>query len=57
MKALTDHGIDDIVDLISLTDAELTWIPGVTKDDVDVIKDIISETVEIIEQDEEDDEE
>jgi len=54
VTALTAHGIDDIVDLISLTDAELTRIPGVTKDDVEVIKDIIAENVEIIEPDDED---
>ena len=57
VNALTNHGILDIVDLISLTDAELTRIPGVTQDDVEVIKDIIADTVEIIEQDEDDDEE
>ncbi|HUX50119.1 MAG TPA: transcription termination factor NusA [Spirochaetia bacterium] len=54
VTALTAHGIDDIVELISLTDAELTRIPGVTKDDVEVIKDIIAENVEIIEPDDED---
>ncbi len=53
VTALTNHGIDDIVDLISLTDAELTRIPGVSKKDVEAIKDIIAETVEIIEQDDE----
>ncbi|HUX11871.1 MAG TPA: transcription termination factor NusA [Spirochaetia bacterium] len=54
VTALTSHGIEDIVDLISLTDAELTRIPGVSKDDVEAIKNIIAETVEIIEQDDED---
>ncbi len=56
VTAVTEHGIDDIVDLISLTDAELTRIPGVTKEDVEVIKNIIAETVEIIEQDDEEEE-
>ncbi|WP_455382414.1 transcription termination factor NusA [Salinispira pacifica] len=56
VTALNEHGIDDIVDLINLTDAELTRIPGVSQEDVEVIKNIIAETVDIIEQDDEDEE-
>jgi N utilization substance protein A len=52
IEALEAAGIVDIVDLINLSDSELKAVPGLSSDDVESIKEIIAESVEIIEEEE-----
>ena len=53
VSALKDGGIDDIVELISKTREELAQVPGLSEDDVNLVRSIIEESVEIIEPDDE----
>jgi len=55
VQALTAQGIEDIVDLLNMEEEELRSVPGLTEEDVATIQMIIEETVEIV--DEEDEEE
>jgi saccharopine dehydrogenase-like NADP-dependent oxidoreductase len=57
VETLKAKGVLEIVDLLNMEDADLESIPGLNEDDVLTIKNIIAETVEIIEEDDEDDDE
>lgn len=52
VKRLKDNNIYDIVDLISLDDDELRELKGITEENIAEIKAIISESIEVIEEDE-----
>jgi len=52
VKALEDHGIREIVDLVNMNAPQLRAINGLTGKDVEVLLQIIQDTVEIIEEDE-----
>ncbi len=53
VETLKAKSIVEIVDLLNMEDDEFKGIPGLNPDDVQTIKDIIKETVEIIEEEEE----
>ncbi len=57
VAALEHHGVEQIVDLLNLNEFELRRIAGLDENDVEQIREIIADSVEIIEQDEEDGEE
>ncbi len=57
VAALEHHGVEQIVDLLNLNESELRRIAGLDENDVEQIREIIADSVEIIEQDEEDGEE
>ncbi len=52
VKRLKDNNIYDIVDLISLDEDELRELKGITKENIAEIEAIISESIEVIEEDE-----
>ncbi len=52
VKRLKDNNIYDIVDLISLDDDELKALKDITEENIAEIKAIISESIEVIEEDE-----
>ncbi len=54
VAALEHHGVEQIVDLLNLNEFELRRIAGLDENDVEQIREIIADSVEIIEQDEED---
>ncbi len=56
VETLKAKGILEIVDLLNMEDDEIQDIPGLNEDDVLTIKNIIADTVEIIEEEDEDDE-
>lgn len=56
VETLKAKGILEIVDLLNMEDDELEEIPGLNEDDVITIKNIIADTVEIIEEEEEENE-
>ena len=52
VKILKDHGIIDIVDLLDMAENQLRKMEGISEDDVTAIQAIISDNVDIIEEDE-----
>ena len=54
VKGLEGAGVVDIVDLLTMTRKQLLAIEGLTDEDVEQIQDIISDSVEIIDEDDED---
>lgn len=54
VSALSGHGVEEIVDLLGLPNAELEQIPGLSAEGAGFLRQIISENVEIIEQEDED---
>ncbi|MFW5683821.1 MAG: transcription termination factor NusA, partial [Spirochaetota bacterium] len=52
VEILTKAGIEDILDLLDMPENRLRKLEGITEDDVAAIQAIISENVEIIEEDE-----
>ena len=54
VDALERHGVEEIVDLLNLDEHELRRIGGLDEDDIEQIREIIADSVEIIEQDEDD---
>ncbi len=57
VAALEKNNIVDVVDLVSMSEDELQVLPGLNPDDVADLQRIISENVEIIEQDDDEAEE
>jgi N utilization substance protein A len=57
VQKLKDHGVDDLVELLNMGREELNALGGLTENDVETILGIIEESVEIIEQDEDAEEE
>ncbi|TVR59120.1 MAG: transcription termination/antitermination protein NusA [Spirochaetaceae bacterium] len=57
VAALEKNNIVDVVDLVSMSEDELQVLPGLNPDDVADLRRIISENVEIIEQDDDEAEE
>lgn len=53
-NALIAHGVEEIVDLLALPNAELEQIPGLSAEGAGFLRQIIAENVEIIEQEDED---
>lgn len=53
---LESNGIVDVVDLLELNTPQLRKLEGVTEDDIEEIQRIISENVEVIEEEEDDEE-
>jgi transcription termination/antitermination protein NusA len=49
---LNEAGIEDILDLLDMPEKKLRELEGITEDDVAAIQEIISDNVEIIEEDE-----
>ncbi|MFP4644800.1 MAG: transcription termination factor NusA [Spirochaetales bacterium] len=56
VEGLKGAGVVDIVDLLTMTRKQLLAIEGLTDADVEQIQDIISDSVEIIDEDDDDDE-
>ena len=56
VEALTAQGIEDIVDLLSMEEEDLRNVPGLSEEDVATIKMIIEESVEIVDEEEEEQE-
>ncbi len=54
VESLNSAGVVDIVDLLTMTRKQLLAIEGLSEDDVEQIQDIISDSVEIIDEDDED---
>ena len=52
VQILKDHGIVDIVDLLDMPENQLRKMEGITEEDVTAIQAIISDNVDIIEEDE-----
>lgn len=52
VKILAENGILDIVDMLEMAENQLRKLEGITEDDVTAIQAIISDNVEIIEEDE-----
>lgn len=52
VAVLKEHGVIDIVDLLEMPEKKLREIEGISEDDVAAIQAIISDNVEIIEEDE-----
>lgn len=52
IAALKTAGIDEIVDLLNMSDEELHKVPGLADKDILTIKDVIQNTIEVIEEDE-----
>ncbi len=53
-NALVAYGVEEIVDLLGLPNAELEQIPGLSAEGAGFLRQIIAENVEIIEQEDED---
>jgi len=53
-NALIAYGVEEIVDLLALPNAELEQIPGLSAEGAGFLRQIIAENVEIIEQEDED---
>ncbi|MFW5788458.1 MAG: transcription termination factor NusA [Spirochaetota bacterium] len=51
-RILNEAGIEDILDLLDMPEKKLRELEGITEDDVAAIQEIISDNVEIIEEDE-----
>jgi len=52
VQILKDHGIVDIVDLLEMAESQLRKMEGITEEDVTAFQAIISDNVDIIEEDE-----
>ncbi|MFP4425784.1 MAG: DNA-directed RNA polymerase subunit alpha C-terminal domain-containing protein [Spirochaetaceae bacterium] len=53
VEALTAQGIEEIVDLLNMEEEDLRNVPGLSEEDVATIKMIIEESVEIVDEEEE----
>ncbi|TVR93303.1 MAG: transcription termination/antitermination protein NusA [Spirochaetaceae bacterium] len=53
-NALVAYGVEEIVDLLGLPNAELEQIPGLSAEGAGFLRQIIAENVEIVEQEDED---
>jgi N utilization substance protein A len=56
VEKLKANNIEEVLDLLELSEEQLTGLEGFTAEDVAEVRQIISENVEVIEQDEEDEE-
>lgn len=56
VQKLKDHGVDDLVELLNMDREQLNALSGLSNEDVETILKIIEESVEIVEQEEESDE-
>ena len=53
VEKLASNGIEDVIDLLELSTKELRNLEGVTEQDIDEVQRIISENVEVIEEEDE----
>jgi N utilization substance protein A len=56
VEKLRSNNIEEVLDLLDLSEEQLTQLEGFSADDVAEVRQIISENVEVIEQDEEEEE-
>jgi hypothetical protein len=56
VRKLEANGITEVIDLLELNTPALRRLEGVTEEDIEEIQRIISETVEVIEEEEDDEE-